>query len=406
MVKSKNVRKQPSQKYTYLKERIAKVQGKAKFIGFLYLIVLLAVSALALVFPMLTPDKEDVSITLTVMSFWKVFVSAKGAYKANAEALLLACVYGVMVLALVINVLRALSKLNWLFKKRASRIYGFNRNMYAMDDLGRIFSSSFAFIIICHFVIALLVSDYKAIEIEKMAYITLAVGFFFHFVCGIAASKVGLFETENGVQEIARQTGVVASVFRNVLQIIIVAALGYFFLACSELRATLDAAVENGVKTTLKDWKGLLFPAAQGLLLIWFFALTFYATGTTEYDLEGADAHGRKLFLLFAFLALVTAGGAVAYVKFIAKAETSVNMIIIAAIALAATVLELCLIRLPKAKVEGNEEVDSNKYLAQNIEIDYNKPGVYLTPPPAAYGMQGNANVYGYDNTRSGKENV
>ncbi len=353
-----------AQKYAYVKKRIAKAQGKAKSTGFFYLIAMLAVSALALVFPLLTLKGTDITVELGVMKFWKIFTQVKGAWKANAVQLAVAGVYGLMALILVINVLRGISKLGWLFKKKASKLYGFNRNMYAMDDLGKIFSCSFTSVVVCHLLIVLLANDVTKVKLEMMAYIVLGVGLFFHFVCGLSAGKVSLFETEDGVREVKREVGIGASFLRNLIQIAVVATFAYFLAHYSVIRATVDNILNNG-KAALKDFKALIVPAGQVLLFVWFMALASYAFGTKEYDIEAADARGRKAFLVLAIFALLTAGGLVAYTQFVAKTPLKINAVVIAAAALVAVIFELMLINRPKVKGES-DDIDLNEYLSAN----------------------------------------
>ncbi len=397
-----NTRTDQTRKYAYVKQRIASVQGKAKGAGFLYLLGILAITALSLVFSLISVAKAGLNADLTVMKFWEVFKTAKGDYKAHALDLAVAVIYGIMALILVINVFRAFGKLGWLYKKKASRLYGFNRNMYAMDDLGNIFSGSFASVIVCHFMIALLATNVKEIKLETFAYVVLGVGVFFHFLCGILSGKVSLFETENGIREIRREAGMGGAVFRNLLQLVIAVAIGYFLLNFSQIRATVDKILADGAKDAFKDWKSLLVPAVQLVLLVWTIGLVTYATGTREYDLEGADASGRKGFLVWSILTLLTAGGAFAYFKFVAKTTVSNNLLIIAVIALVAVILELALIKLPLVREhKESDEIDTTEYVKQTyVDIDYNKPGVYLIQPPMQNGMAqpyGYPYAYGYD---------
>ena len=403
-----NARMEQARKYAYVKQRIASVQGKAKGVGFLYLLGILAITALSLVFALISVEKAGLSVKLTVVKFWEIFKTAKGAYKANAINLAVAGVYGLMALILVINVFRAFGKLGWLFKKKASRLYGFNRNMYAMDDLGNIFSGSFASVIVCHFIIALLATSVKAVKIETFAYIVLGAGLFFHFLCGTLAGRVSLFETENGITEIRREAGMAGAFLRNLLQLVIAVAIGYFLVNFSQIRQTVDKIIADGAKVAFKDLKGLLLPAVQLVLLIWTIGLVTYATGTTEYDLEGADASGRKGFLVWSLLTLLTAGGAFAYFKFVAKTAVSNNLLIIAIIALVAVILELVLIKLPLVpKQKETDDIDTTEYVKQTyVEINYNKPGVYLVQPPMQNGMPqpyGYPYGYGYEPTNAKK---
>ena len=354
-----------AQKFAYVKKRIAKVQGKAKSTGFFYLLAILAVTAVALVFPLLTLKGTDITVELGVMKFWKIFKDAKGAWKANAVQLAVAGVYGLMALTLVINVLRAFGKLGWLYKKKASKLYGFNRNVYAMDDLGRIFSCSFTSVVIAHVFIAMLANDVTKVKIEMMAYVVLGVGLFFHFVCGLASSKVSIFETDEGIKEVKREVSSGKSFVRNFIQVVLVAVFAYFLANYSVLRATIDKALAEG-KDILKNVKELIVPAGQGLLFIWFMALASYAFGTKEYDIE-TSARGRKGFVVLAVFALLTAGGLIGYTQFVAKTPLKINAVILAATALVAIIFEALLSKKPRAKGES-DDVDLNDYLSSNYE--------------------------------------
>ena len=208
--------------YKAMKHRIFKAQGKAKAIGFFYLLATLAITALAC-FPLLAIEGAQ----LGVMEFWKPFLELSSGFAGKEIVLAVAVLYALMLLILLINVIRCLCKLSWLFKKKASKLYGFNRNMYAMDDMGKIFAASFKAIVILHMLIVFIVGG--AMQFTLFGYIVLGVGVFFHFVCGIASENVSLFTTENGITEESRKVGNVAPFIRNLLQIAAVAGMVYFF---------------------------------------------------------------------------------------------------------------------------------------------------------------------------------
>ena len=351
-------------KYAKMKRRIAKAQGRAKFVGFLYLLATLALTALACL-PLLTFNDAAVSTELGVMNFWKVFTNLSGGLAGKELTLVVAVLYGLMVLVLAINVLKSFGKLGWLFKKKASRLYGFNRNAYAMDDMGKIFSSTLATIIISHFLIALIVAN---VQVEKLAYLVLAGGFFVHFFCGLLGGKVSLFDSDNGLEEQKREVGRFAPLFRNVLQIAATAGVVYFLFQCSVVRTTIDAVLADGVGSLLGNYKDLIFPVAQIALAFWAILMVAYATGTTEFDMEGAETAGRKNYLLLSVLVLVTAGGAFAYFKFLENVAVANEVLFIAGIALVMVILELCLIKYPREKAQKvlTDEVDANTYFNAN----------------------------------------
>lgn len=383
-----NTRTNPSSKrYAYMKQRIARAQGKAKAIGLWYLLANVTLAVLACL-PLLVLTDETLGVGLGVMNFWTVFTGLAEGVEGKEIALTIALIYGVMLLIILLNVLRSIFKLGWLFKRKASRLYGFNRNMYAMDDMGNRFASTFASIVICHLLIALVAVD---VTVNPIAYAVLGVGVFFHFACGIPSGKVSLFDLDNGVLEQKREVGSFASFVRNLLQLAVVAAITYFFIACSPVRGLLDTLLaEDGVATLTEDMNALIIALLQVLTLVWLIAMIAYATGTTEFDMDGADASGRKSFLVFSILALLCAGGTYVYGQFVAQMELHQNVLIIAIVALVAVILELILINRPKEKTENLDEVDVGKYLTEN----YEKSGVYMNTGATSAQEFGDLDVY------------
>ena len=365
-----------SQRYAYMKQRIAKMQRKAKAFGLLYLIATIALTALACL-PLITFNDQTIGVKLGVMEFWTVFTQLGEGIQGIELSLAVAVIYGLMLFVLVINLLRSVCKLGWLFKKKASRLYGFNRNMYAMDDMGRRFSSSFAAIVSSHLLIMLLVAE---VAIQPLAFAALGVGVFFHFVCGIPAGNVSLFNTDDGVVEQRREFGNFSPFVRNLFQLVIVAAVAYFFVGCAQIRSTVDLLlVENGFAELMADPMSLITPALHLAILLILIGMIYYATGTIEFDPEGAEAAGRKRFLALSVLLLLCAGGAFVYGQFVAQTAVHQNVILIAVVALVAVIIELVLIGCPKMETENLDEVDAGTYLTET----YDKPGVYINSAAA-----------------------
>jgi hypothetical protein len=162
-----------------------------------YLLSIIALAAAVAYFPLFDLAEQELA-PIGVMEFWKAF-TPDGIAALNTLPGIVKfsnCVlYGLMLLGVVINVLRALGKLGWLFKKKASKSYGFNRNVYAMEDLGNIFSGSFGFIITVYFFIAILCGE---VNPEMMLYIVLGGGLFIHLFAGVIGGKVSYFDIEDG----------------------------------------------------------------------------------------------------------------------------------------------------------------------------------------------------------------
>ena len=345
--------------YKAMKHRIFKAQGKAKAIGFFYLLATLAITALAC-FPLLAIEGAQ----LGVMEFWKPFLELSSGFAGKEIVLAVAVLYALMLLILLINVIRCLCKLSWLFKKKASKLYGFNRNMYAMDDMGKIFAASFKAIVILHMLIVFIVGG--AMQFTLFGYIVLGVGVFFHFVCGIASENVSLFTTENGITEESRKVGNVAPFIRNLLQIAAVAGMVYFFSQISIIRAAIDALLaENGLQTALSDYfEYLVYPGVQVLMLACMIGMIAYAFGVKEFDMQGAKASGRGWYLFHCIMQLILTAGWYGFLYFAAGDALPMQWLYIAGIALVMIVWEICTLRFPRIKVVNPDEVDADKYLA------------------------------------------
>ena len=77
----------------------------------------------------------------------------------------------------------------------------------------------------------------------------------------------------------------------------------------------------------------------------------------------------------------MTAGGAFAYAKFVAKVEIPMEILYIAGIAFVAFILELLTVNRPKLpEVKETDDVDASEYITENCD----KPGVYVPAPQNA----------------------
>ena len=186
--------KRTPSKATLLKKRVRKIQNRAKFVGILYLLGTIGLVAIAACLPLLTGTCITAAdgVTMPVMTFYQpivnLFVSGTEAFASltatKITELIVVALFGIMLLTMAINVLRSIGKLGWLFKRRASYSNGFNRNMYAMDDMAKRFSNSLYTLVVMHVFIYLfscgVVSaegQEAAVQITTNAYIALGVGF-------------------------------------------------------------------------------------------------------------------------------------------------------------------------------------------------------------------------------------
>ena len=371
MRKQKAMNSQAKQ-YAYLKRRIAKAQRKAKFVGVLYLLGTLAISALCCL-SLITVN----GATLGATAFWKPFAKLKfnaSEIKANIFPLLIAVFYGLMLLIMLSCVLKSLRSLKWLFKKKASKLYGFNRNAYAMDDLGRYFSRAFASALIFHFLIVIVAGGIKGVSM--LAYALVGVGLVLHLFCGLVGGKVSLFSTDGELYEEKREVGRFSVFVRNVIQIALTAVAIYLFVENNAIKGAIENATTNGFTALTKDTPSLIVLALQVLVAIWLIAMIGYATGNKEFDPDGKETAGRKSYLWLSFFLFVTACAWYVYGQTIAKMTIDNEVVILAGVAFVGLIMEILLRNFPKTKNKrvATDEVETGVFLKEN----YDKVGIYF----------------------------
>lgn len=304
--------KRISSKPALLKHRVRVIHRRAKFAGTLYFLGTVALAALVALATLLDGTVLAATGSLLNMpatSFYKPVTDLLKESPMTTDGIcnaLVAVLYGILLLVAVINVLRALSKLNWLFKRKASYTNGFNRNMYAMDDLAKCFSSSFSAILILYLQIYILTATAATpVKLNMAGLAVLAVGFFLHFLCGLVGGNVTLFTTADQMEEEPRENGVFVFFVRNVIQVAAVAAIAYVLLPQSELLVGLKEIVYNVVECSNVGWltqnlSAILPTAVELLAWICVFVLVKHAASETEYNRDGLDGAGMKNFTVFA----------------------------------------------------------------------------------------------------------
>ncbi len=385
-----------SKQNAYLRKRIARTRAKAGFVGILYLIATILLAGMAALLPVIVPTVGDNTVNLGALEFWKVFQAPDTTSVSGILTLAIAALYGLMLLGIVINVFRAFAQLNWLFKKKVSKTYGFNRNVYAMQELGYRFAGNFASILSFNFLIWVVASDATLAPVTLVAgleslyniYLILAVALVFHFFLGLTGGKISLFYEEGvGVVEQKRIVGRFAPFVRNLLQIVAVGAIMYFFIEVNSVHSfiqmCLPIANEAGeaeieVLKMVQDGKIMdLIPyVLEVLTIIWIFVLVKHATSITEYRPEGTDAYGMKNYGLFSFFTVLTMGGCLALNVLNAGAfdindPWTLNVVIIVAVALVMVIVEIAMHNapaLPDAKIEKAARKENEQMVSNIVE--------------------------------------
>lgn len=386
------MKRMPS-KATLLKKRVRKIQNRAKFTGILYLLGTIGLVAIAACLPLLTGTCITDGVTMPVLTFYQPIVDlfAKGTEAftsltaAKITDLIVVGLFGIMLLTMAINVLRSIGKLGWLFKRRASYSNGFNRNMYAMDDMAKRFSNSLYTLIVMHLFIYLFSCGVDAegqavaAQITTNAYIALGVGFGLHFICGLIGGTVTLFSTGDRVEEETRENGLFVFFVRNLIQIAAVAAIAYFLIQESVLVAKIQELLrlilEEGKPIVEIDWMSAIPAGIELIAWIFIAVLAGHAIADTEFNRDGVVGSGMRNFAIFAFLTALALAAAIALPMLgigVAKVATELNqnLLIAAAVALVAFLLD-CIIR-PRARDDsGYDDVDMDAYF-QGGEQRYN----------------------------------
>ncbi len=329
-----------------IRKRIARNRRRAKLSGLLYLVGVLVLAATAC-FPFLVHDLAPIG----VLAFYQAFLPAnlKGVMQDQNKlvALINSVLYALMLLVVLVNALKSLGKLRWLFKKRGSKAYGFNRNVYAMEDIGNYFSGSFAMIICTYVLIALFCGKFA---INLLGLIVLAGGVVIHLLAGFMSAKSGYYDIQRGeIVECQRQVGRIAPMIRNLVQLVAVAAVIFFidYEGLGEILPTLTSL--EGIQNLMSDMNTLLVFAAQMVAILCLFVLVKHATGLAEFNIDGAYGEGMKNFRIFSFFLLIAAGGAVAIkLAMIMPGTLDIKLLIIAGVGLVTFIVELVMRNMPK----------------------------------------------------------
>ncbi len=373
------VQKAPK-KYLQMKHCIKAMQNRAKWVGVLYIIAMLAITVLACLQPITFNDGA-----IGVVAFWKPFAKLTqegdilGVIVSNAVELAIALLYAIMLLVLLINFINALCHTGWLFKTKASKLYGFNRNMYAMDDIEKLYSSSFKTIVCIFFIIALFVEGLQISLI--IAGSLVGVGVLFHFFCGLLAGNTSIFTIDGEIIEEKRGVGTFSVFIRNLFQVLATAAIVFFFVKSgAPIAALVNDLINGGLATRLADPIGLILPVVLIVVMILAIIMVCYALGTTEFDPSGKDIGGRGTFLWCSLLTFILTFCVAVFDALMREQPLNGNLMAITGVSLVAFILEICLRKFPKTKEKNPDDVDATTYLENGVQDDELDNEVVLQP--------------------------
>ncbi|MBO5480747.1 MAG: hypothetical protein J6A63_06145 [Clostridia bacterium] len=355
--------------------RVRVVHRKAKFVGSLYLIATLALVALAYLFPVLVVNGQPLDITNFYLPFTTVMSG-----ELNWLALVTSASYALILLVGAINVLKSLSLLGRLLKETSR----YNRNMRAMDGLGKAYSSTFAVILSLYLQMYLLQPVATAAILWVNGAIILGVAVFFHFLCGIWSAKVSRFYIDENktVAEETRECGVFTYFFRNLMQIAAIGGIAYYMAETNELYRII--AIVEGLLAGMFDLNVVIVVGLQLLMLLCMFVMIKHATAATEYNLYGIEGKGMKNYRVFSFLVFAAAAGLFVW-TYLQTQIIALGYAIIAGVALVVFLLD-CFVKTRQKKVEKDENdlPVKNKAQRNDAVAPMNAPAPVVAPAPMA----------------------
>ena len=343
-----------------LRRRVQMTRGKAKFAGMLYLLGALAMAAFACL-AMFEIGGEK----LWVVNFWRPIKDVFKAETRNWFTFAVSVLYGLSILIAVVNFFRCLARFNRLTKKSAKKSKGYNRSMCAMDEMGKIFSDSFAALVIFHFLIYI-IEPVGDVKITYFAYAAVGTGLLLHFLCGLVGGSTSVFnlDKDGNVEEEKRPCRLFVYFFRNLVQLAAVAAILYFFTENCNFNETVTTALNGQNPFTGGVWA--IVPLALELaMVLWTLVLIKHATAATEFNRFGIDGEGMKNFRIFSLFVALTAGGWYVIERFVNKSNPSWAFAIIAGIAFVAFLVDCIFKSRPKEKEEPVAEEDEEDEFMQ-----------------------------------------
>ena len=365
-----------------LRKRVKKVHAKAKFVGVFYLLGALALTGIACM-PMMQIGGED----FWALNFWKPFKNLFNDAR-SWHALIVSALYGLALFVSLINIFRCFGKLGWLTKRSSRYVNGFNRNMRAMEKMGKVFSGTFATIINAFLLIYMLESyawaGLQIVELTLWAYVFFATGVFIHFLCGLIGGTVSYFNVGGGTGEVTeekRSCGLFVYFFRNLVQLAATAAIVWLFMKKCVLGVFIDLALVPANPFTGMDLVKQILPVAlQAVILLCLFVLVKHATSSTEFNRLGIEGAGMKNYRVFSFILFLAAGGIFGIEYFVLKVKPAQwsdwSYAIIAGIAFVAFLMD-CIF---KSKTKDEE---------QEVEEETEEQPImpYIAPMPLSQGQ-------------------
>ena len=313
-----------------LRSKIAR--RKAIFAGLLYVfgsLGLAIASCLPLVAGIIvTPGYGEFGLTnfwrpiAYVLSNLKVVIGNPGEHiRALAAALLFAW----QLVFSFVNALLAISKLDHLCMK-GNRRAGYNQNKIAVDSLGKIFSRSFATLVIHTAVLALLYPTQDA-KFTTLAIVVAAVFVVIHFVAGAIAGTISKFTIRDEIAEYPRKHVMWSPILRNAAQLLALGAMAFLlkdFCLTAATKLLESSSLVGELKAAMQGTTGLIKTGLFVCFFIGALCLFRHVIFPTEFYLcEKTKTRSFVRFITFGLTAVLFVLSGVCVVKDIVSASFS-----------------------------------------------------------------------------------
>ncbi len=365
-------------------KRVKKVHSKAKFVGLLYFLGAIALAVLSCL-PTITLGGEK----LWVVNFWKPYTTVFGEGR-DIYATVIATLYLFVLLATIINALRAFGKLGNLLRKNHTKIGRLKQNMQAMDEMGKRFSGSFAAIIIFHFLIYIIYplteTGRPAIEIVMpFGYASLGLGLFLHFFAGLFHGTVSNFDVNGavgGVVEEKRECGLFVYFFRNLVQVAAVGAILYFFTKICNFYGVVAMLVGGQNPFAGAELLKHILPLVlQAVIVVCLIVMIKHATAATEFNLYGMQGSGMRNFRIFSFFLFLAAGVGFMLDYVYYKPDFPMENLIIAGIAFGSFLID-CIFKSRNKKKKSVAPEEKKEELEEDVAIEPVSANAEIAPAP------------------------
>lgn len=349
------------------RKRIKKAHSKAKLVSGLYTLGSLVL--MVLVFLTTLNVKFAGNYSLSIATFFRPLIGI--GKKFDFVAILIMVLYLFMVIFAIINFFKCFSKFGRILRRSYKNITTCNKNMLLMEEAGDAFSRTLVAYVMISFIITML--SYAQVDatgkVMQMPFtlfglVALGVGLLIHFIAGSIGGTISIFIVGASVEEKQREDKIGIFFLRNLVQVIIIAAVWYFFVPATNLYDQLGLMIDKSPECLLtnpsSDMLAFIGLILQPVACIWIIFLIKHSLSTTEYNLSGMYGPGMNVFRVFSMFTAITAVGL--FLLDLFKGEMISNYLLVAIVAFVGFILDLIIKpRIPR-EPEPEEEVEEEEF--------------------------------------------